>query len=308
MSLVHLFYTVVFVRSWQLCPTCPDCLEGGSLSFPIFVVASKKSFFSPFLPNQQTNFQLSSDAEILLIIIQIGAKRQKPCMQCVHIPTELLSCIPPLVVGHALVNSHLSPLPENRGGLRHVQWGQFSATQMTTQVVAKSWKQVFVFLLLLRETTQGMVEIHKMRNLRLFPPPSPFYQGTLLCANTHLFLYQKVFLSPPLSPGRNCNFTQHCTADCETQKRETPPKKKWGSKFEILVVSSKFWDYILSSKDEFSFSFFLQYVEWKANILFLHDFQAASTKTKYEITARPSQRERTKNTQLLTRQWGGKKK
>ena len=33
--------------------------------------------------------------------IQVGAKRAKTCMQCVHIPTEPPFCIPPLVVGMA---------------------------------------------------------------------------------------------------------------------------------------------------------------------------------------------------------------
>ena len=31
--------------------------------------------------------------------MQIGAKRVRTCMQCVHVPTELSLCMPPLVVG-----------------------------------------------------------------------------------------------------------------------------------------------------------------------------------------------------------------
>ncbi len=34
--------------------------------------------------------------------VQTGAKRAKTCMQCVHVPTELPLCIPPLVVGLSL--------------------------------------------------------------------------------------------------------------------------------------------------------------------------------------------------------------
>ena len=31
--------------------------------------------------------------------LQVGAKRAKTCMQCLHVPTELPLCMPPLVVG-----------------------------------------------------------------------------------------------------------------------------------------------------------------------------------------------------------------
>ncbi len=52
------------------------------------------------------NFRLSSDAKNFVnkhrLSIQIGARRAKTCVQCVHIPTELPLCIPPLVVGQVL--------------------------------------------------------------------------------------------------------------------------------------------------------------------------------------------------------------
>ncbi len=60
----------------------------------------------PTQPNHAllVKFRLSSDAEILLLStetsIQVGAKLAKTCMNCVHIPTELPFCAPPLVVGH----------------------------------------------------------------------------------------------------------------------------------------------------------------------------------------------------------------
>ncbi len=55
------------------------------------------------------NFQLSSDGEILLRsadrAYKLAPNIAKSCMQCVHIPTELPFCIPPLVVGYKLVIS-----------------------------------------------------------------------------------------------------------------------------------------------------------------------------------------------------------
>ncbi len=51
--------------------------------------------------------------------IQISAKRAKMCMQCVHVPTELIFCIPPLVVGYVffffLIPSMVRKNKENWG-------------------------------------------------------------------------------------------------------------------------------------------------------------------------------------------------
>ncbi len=74
----------------------------------------KKNNFCPTNNATLTNFLLSSDAEIFVNkhrpSMQIGAKRAKTCMQCVHIPTELPFCMPPLVVGQ-LSSSSSSPPP-----------------------------------------------------------------------------------------------------------------------------------------------------------------------------------------------------
>ncbi len=61
------------------------------------------------LPNQQrtlnklpTELRCRNFANKHRLSIQIGTKHAKMCMRCVHIPTELPFCTPPLVVGCAL--------------------------------------------------------------------------------------------------------------------------------------------------------------------------------------------------------------
>ena len=58
------------------------------------------------IPNQQLTLNnLPTELKKFLVnnhrlSIQIGTKQAKTCMQCLHVPTELPFCIPPLVVGH----------------------------------------------------------------------------------------------------------------------------------------------------------------------------------------------------------------
>ncbi len=50
--------------------------------------------------NFRLSFQCRSFVNKHRLSIQVGAKRAKTCMHCVHLPTELPFCIPPLVVGN----------------------------------------------------------------------------------------------------------------------------------------------------------------------------------------------------------------
>ena len=64
------------------------------------------SSLPPPLPNQQrtldklpTELRCRNFVAKHRLSMEIGAKRAKACMQCVHIPTGLSFCTPPLVVG-----------------------------------------------------------------------------------------------------------------------------------------------------------------------------------------------------------------
>ena len=85
------------------------------LGAPVFLSSLSPSLFLPVserkksAPNQQRNFnKLLTELRCKNFVnkhrlsIQIVTKRAKTCMQCVHIPTELPFCTPPLVVGLAL--------------------------------------------------------------------------------------------------------------------------------------------------------------------------------------------------------------
>ena len=92
------------------------------------------------------NCRLSSDEETFVnnrrLSIQIGAKRAKTCIHCVHIPTELTFCIPQLVVGreiHRAISTFKKKKPSISSHLNKnlVQYLIFSAVATDSK-----WKNV----------------------------------------------------------------------------------------------------------------------------------------------------------------------
>ena len=111
-------------------------------------------YTSPTNNKLRTNFLLSSDAEILLLSTdwaqQIVAKCAKACMQCVHIPTELPFCMPPI------------------GG-----WESGTSSLSICKLKNSSRKSVFT---LKEETLRGMQCLHtsmKPSSSSSFSPPPP---------------------------------------------------------------------------------------------------------------------------------------
>ncbi len=89
--------------STRCCPRVNTAVLNLFRTVTHFVTRTHQSIMRP---NQQrssnklpTELRCRNFANKHRLSIQIGAKLAKRCMQCVHIPTELPVCMPPLVVG-----------------------------------------------------------------------------------------------------------------------------------------------------------------------------------------------------------------
>ena len=123
MSILFIFlFRMFFCFSFLKKSFFPAAIPTSFLNFFFFggEGGDASSFSYPTNNALLINFRLSSDAGILLTSTdwahKFDGKRAKTCMHCVHIPTELPFCIPPLVVGYAkrkksCFASPLSPPP-----------------------------------------------------------------------------------------------------------------------------------------------------------------------------------------------------